>query len=320
MAKMKICIDAGHYGKYNRSPANGKYYESDMAWKLHLLQKKYLEAYGFEVITTRNNQGVDRSLYSRGTASDGCVLFISDHSNAVGSGVNEAVDYPVVYVPLNHKGDVLGLRLAKCIESVMGTAQKGRIASRKSSTGGEYYGVIRGAVAVGTIGMIVEHSFHTNTRSTYWLLDEKNLDKLAQAEAKVIAEYFGVETADKEPVIDNNKDEEKLVVDGIWGVKTTRKAQQVFGTPVDGIISNQLKEYKKYFPGILDETVEWNNKGRGGSALVEAIQHMVDCEEDGYLGKETAKAMQKYFGTAIDGVFDKPSPLIKAFQTWLNKQ
>ena len=44
---MKICIDAGHYGKYNQSPADSRYYESDFTWKLHLLQKKYLEAIHF---------------------------------------------------------------------------------------------------------------------------------------------------------------------------------------------------------------------------------------------------------------------------------
>ena len=40
MAKIKICIDAGHYGKYNRSPVVPEYYESDMVWKLHLMQKE----------------------------------------------------------------------------------------------------------------------------------------------------------------------------------------------------------------------------------------------------------------------------------------
>jgi N-acetylmuramoyl-L-alanine amidase len=55
MAKIKICLDAGHYGKYNRSPAVKEYYESDMNWKLHNMLKKYLEEYGFEVIQTRAN-------------------------------------------------------------------------------------------------------------------------------------------------------------------------------------------------------------------------------------------------------------------------
>lgn len=189
MAK-KICLDAGHYGKYNRSPAVKSYYESDMNWKLHLLLKKYLEQYGFEVIQTRSNQATDMGLTARGKASKGCDLFISIHSNAVGSGVNESVDYPVVYVPLNGKGDKIGKLLADCIADVMGTKQKGRTATRKGNSG-EYYGVIRGAVAVGVPGLILEHSFHTNTRSTKWLLDDSNLDKLARAEAAVIADYYG---------------------------------------------------------------------------------------------------------------------------------
>ena len=46
MSTKRICLDAGHYGKYNRSPVVKEYYESDMNWKLHLLLKKYLEGYG----------------------------------------------------------------------------------------------------------------------------------------------------------------------------------------------------------------------------------------------------------------------------------
>ena len=92
---IKVCLDAGHYGKYNRSPAVSSYYESDMTWKLHNYLKKELEAFGIGVVTTRTNQNTDRALYERGAASKGCNLFISVHSNAVGNGVNENVDYPV---------------------------------------------------------------------------------------------------------------------------------------------------------------------------------------------------------------------------------
>ena len=97
---VKVCLDAGHYGKYNRSPAVSSYYESDMTWKLHNYLKKELEAFGIGVVTTRTNQNTDRALYERGAASKGCNLFISVHSNAVGNGVNENVDYPVAYVLL----------------------------------------------------------------------------------------------------------------------------------------------------------------------------------------------------------------------------
>ena len=204
MAKIKICLDAGHYGKYNRSPAVKSYYESEMNWKLHLLLKNYLEQYGIEVILTRADQTKDKALTTRGKVAKGCDLFISIHSNAVGSGVNESVDYPVVYVPLNGKGDEIGKKLADCVESVMATKQKGRISSRKGNNG-DYYGVIRGAVSVGVPGLIIEHSFHTNTRATNWLLDESNLDRMAKAEAEVIAAHYGVKKPESTSNTSDNK-------------------------------------------------------------------------------------------------------------------
>ena len=190
--EIKICLDAGHYGKYNQSPAVKTYYESEMNWKLHLLLKKYLEQYGIEVITTRADQKKDMGLKSRGKASKGCNLFLSIHSNATGSAVNDATDYPLVIVPINGSGDAIGEKLAKCIETTMGTKQNGRTWEKKSDSGNDWYGVINGATSVGVPGLILEHSFHTNTKFAKWLSDDSNLDKLAKAEADVIAEHFGV--------------------------------------------------------------------------------------------------------------------------------
>jgi len=39
---------------------------------------------------------------------------------------------------------------------------------------------------------IIEHGFHTNTAVAKWLMSDANLKKLAEAEAKVLAEHFGV--------------------------------------------------------------------------------------------------------------------------------
>ena len=195
-----VCLDAGHYGKYNRSPAIREYYESGMNWELHLLLKAELEKYGIKVKTTRANKDKDLGLTDRGKASKDCDLFLSIHSNAVGSNVNESVDYPVVYVQLDGKGNTLGQQLASLVEKLMGTKQKGKIATRKGSSGGEYYGVLRGAASVGTMGMIIEHSFHTNTNATKWLMNDSNLNKLAVEEAKVIAAWFDVaKNEDKQP-------------------------------------------------------------------------------------------------------------------------
>ena len=193
MSKTKICLDAGHVGtKYNQSPVVKTYYESAMVWALHLKLKAELEARGFEVITTRADINTDLSVYNRGAASKGCDVFISLHSNACST---ESVDYPVVYRAYDNKNGVdgLALQIAKKIGELMGTKQAGRTATRKNSAGGEYYGVLRGARAVGTpFYMLIEHSFHTNTAATKWLQIDANLDKLAVAEAELLADYFGV--------------------------------------------------------------------------------------------------------------------------------
>lgn len=198
----KICLDAGHVGsKYNQSPVVKTYYESAMVWALHLKLKAQLEARGFQVVTTRASIDTDLGVYERGTASKGCDAFISLHSNACGT---ESVDYPVVYRAYDNKNnvDTLALKLAKKVGELMGTAQAGRTATRKNSSGGEYYGVLRGARAVGTpYYMLIEHSFHTNTKATKWLSKDANLDKLAVAEADILAEFFGMESSTDEKTV-----------------------------------------------------------------------------------------------------------------------
>ena len=193
MSKIRVCLDAGHIGStYNQSPVVKTYYESSMVWKLHLKLKTALEARGFEVMTTRATIDTPMDVYARGAAAKGCDAFLSLHSNACGT---ESVDYPVVYRAYDNKNDAdtLALTIARAIEQNMGTRQKGRTAIRKNDAGGEYYGVLRGARAVGVpIYLLVEHSFHTNTAAAKWLSVDANLDKLAEAEADLLAGYFDI--------------------------------------------------------------------------------------------------------------------------------
>ena len=262
---IKICLDAGHYGKYNQSPVAPAYYESDMNWKLHLLLKKYLEQYGIQVITTRETQAKDKALKERGQCSKGCTLFLSIHSNATD---DEATDYPLVIVPIDGSGDALGAKLAECIEETMGTNQNGRIWERKSDSGKDWYGVINGATSVGTPGLILEHSFHTNTRSTKWLLDDANLDKMAQAEAAVIAAHYGLKKATQTSYTvtasrtfaskaDAEKAAASLRVDG-YTVKVT---EQTVDTPAGKTPAQATVEAAKTIGQVAAEVIRgtWGN-------------------------------------------------------------
>ncbi|MBE5922042.1 MAG: N-acetylmuramoyl-L-alanine amidase [Lachnospiraceae bacterium] len=205
MAKKRVCLDAGHYGRRNRCPGIKEYYESEMVWKLHLLQKKYLEQLGIEVITTREEREKDLALKTRGKASKECDLFISDHSNAVGNSMNEDVDYVAVYCLTDDTttwcDDIsreIAEKLAPVITEVMEVKQGYKVLTRKASSdrngdgmmNDNYYGVLNGARLVNVPGLILEHSFHTNSRTVKWLLQDDNLDKLARAEAECIASYL----------------------------------------------------------------------------------------------------------------------------------
>lgn len=207
---MKICIDAGHYGKYNQSPVNKAYWESEFTWKFHLLLKSELERYGVQVITTRQNQAKDLALISRGKKAQGCDLFLSIHSNACNS---ESADHPLACCCISGKCDVLGLEIAQTVQRVMGCKQPGRIIKKKGDYGNyDWYSVLHGAALVGVPGILMEHGFHTNRANTEWLLNDANLKRLAEAEAKTIADYYGLTAKPAQtPAADSQQDNQFLV-------------------------------------------------------------------------------------------------------------
>lgn len=197
-----VCLDAGHSGKYNQSPVVKSYYESEMNWKLHLLQKAEMEKYGIKVITTRADKNKDLGLEARGKAAKDADLFLSNHSNAADA---ESVKYVVAMYQvddncgeMDEQSKAFAAKIAKTVGNVMGLPYQTWSTKSSSDRDGngykdDYYGVLRGAHTVHTPGVIIEHGFHTNTATTKWLLNDSNLKKLAEAEAKTIAEWFGVE-------------------------------------------------------------------------------------------------------------------------------
>ena len=190
----KICLDAGHCGKQNWNPKTSPtYWESLMAWELHLaLRQELLQYDGIEVVVTRDAEEKDLELTARGRKAIGCDLFLSLHSNAVANPTyNDPTDRAVVIYPVSGKERNLADALSVCITETMGLHDKPQLYQRwNSSHNADYYGVIRGAASVGVPGLILEHSFHTNKRAAEWLLNSGNLRTLAAAEAKVIAARY----------------------------------------------------------------------------------------------------------------------------------
>jgi len=110
----------------------------------------------------------------------------------------------------------------------------------------------------------------------------------------------------------------KISVDGVWGKATTKAAQKVFKTPVDGIVSKQIAKYKKYMSACSSSSWEFLDSGyKGGSQLIKAIQKWVGVAQDGLCGQTTIKYLQKKLGVTADGYMGKHT--VTAFQKYLNK-
>lgn len=109
----------------------------------------------------------------------------------------------------------------------------------------------------------------------------------------------------------------KVSVDGWWGKNTTTALQRIYGTPVDGIVSNQDPAQKKYL--LRADSGSWDFAGQGnGSNLIGAMQRAVGVKDDGFMGKNTIIAWQKKLGVTADGYMGVNT--VTALQSWINKQ
>lgn len=208
MAKKVITIDPGH-GQYdNKSANNPKYIEGTQMW--HLANKLVVELgkYGFDVVTTRPKVADKPSLEARGSAAgvNGSCALLSLHSNAPGKSADgtysktptgSVVYYSMTRAENKELADLLGNKVSE----VMGHYYRGSVTREyPNKPGVDYYGVLRNAAKSGCkCALLIEHGFHTNIKDSNFLLDDANLQKLAEAEAKVIAEYFGMTQTDSAP-------------------------------------------------------------------------------------------------------------------------
>lgn len=142
--------------------------------------------------------------------------------------------------------------------------------------------------------------------------------------AKTICDYYGIKenasngqaVAVKKPT---KKATSKIDVDGSWGQDTTRLAQKVFGTSVDGVVSNQPMANKRYLPNCSAYSWQFKYSGyKSGSELIRAIQRRIGADVDGFCGKNTVKALQKFLGVKVDGSCGFYT--VSAFQKYLNSK
>lgn len=155
----------------------------------------------------------------------------------------------------------------------------------------------------------------------------KTLDLGWQRFLNKIRKYLGESTVtvpDKKPSKPSKPTSKKLKVDGSWGVDTTKATQRVLKTTVDGIVSRQPKSNKKYLPNAY--TGSWMfyvSNYKGGSAMVKALQKLIGTKADGWFGKNSVTALQKFlnkkgYNLKVDGSMGPAT--VKAWQKYINSR
>ena len=182
----RIMIDPGHApGDANRGQMG--YYEYAGMWKLAGFLKTALERCSFECALSRT-ENTNPIADERGRLAQGYDLFISEHSNAA-NGMARGVE---VWYSLQRPDDVaLASTMSAVVSAVMGNSDRG--AKIRQENGMDYYGQIRGAASAGVPHvLLVENGFHDNLVDEGFLLVDDNLKVIAEAQAVVICDHFGV--------------------------------------------------------------------------------------------------------------------------------
>ena len=200
-----IAIDAGHGGS-DAGATYGGMKEKDVNLKIAQYIKAYFADYaGVQIYLTRDSDtAVGLSTRVENAADAGADVFISIHNNA---SSNEKTSGSMVFYPNNNYRPALGKEGAALSQSILDqltslglpdlgirTRDSENNTQYKDGSLADYYGVIRNAKLQNMTGIIVEHAFVScaSDRKNY-LGTDAQLKKLAQADVKGIADYYGLE-------------------------------------------------------------------------------------------------------------------------------
>lgn len=251
MNKIKIMIDPGHGGndRSNRGPTG--YIEADGMLDLSIKLRNELEKTGaFEVRLTRDRD-MTVGVRERGdmAAAWGASMFVSEHSNATGKPPNTTVRGVDVFYSVDIPGDkTLASSMAKAIAEAMGTKNNGPKTWESTKYPGEDY---LGAIDASQDGgvphvLLIESGFHDNAQDEALLKQESIRQKIAETQAKVICEFYGVPIKKEELTWQQKIVKEAcgagLITSDEWIDKAEEKATVWF---VCAVAINLLKQLNK---------------------------------------------------------------------------
>lgn len=200
-----VVLDPGHGGKFTGAIYGGLV-EKDVALKLAIYTKEYLEEHYPNLIvhlTRETDKEFDaelaKDLENRVQLGKelGADVFVSLHLNA--SVTHDVRGSEVICPHREHVKDEAAILANFILDELAGLGLKRRgIVTRNSNdtvdehgNPVEYYAINRHAANRDMVGIIVEHCFMDNEAERAYLADDEALRRLAQADARGIASYFG---------------------------------------------------------------------------------------------------------------------------------
>lgn len=190
-----IVLDPGHGGNDSGAAYNGVY-EKDLNLKVSKYTKAELEKYkGVAVYMTRTTDVyptlAERTEFAQ---AKGATCFIAQHFNAsvshTAAGVGAFITLNNAY---NSESKALAKKVISQLKSDIGIGEWG-VYTRASNDypGQDYYAVIRGSIAKGFPGIIIENAFMDSSDFSRFLNSDAKLKKIGVSNAKAIAAYYGL--------------------------------------------------------------------------------------------------------------------------------
>lgn len=185
--KKRVCLDAGHDAGNlaNKSP-DGTYYEHEFTLDMAKRIREHLERCGAAVTETRPD-GKAVSLAQRCKIANGIQgldLFVSLHSNAAASsGWSSAKGWSCYLYGAGGERE-------KAAQAVLKQVKAAGVTVRTTAL--VYDPALYVLKNTNAPAVLIEHAFHTNQEDTANLKSEEWRTKVAQAEARGIADYLGL--------------------------------------------------------------------------------------------------------------------------------
>lgn len=333
MAKRIIIgVDIGH-GAHTFPYSKGvfkkgkPYHEHHFNSMLGIEKKRLLELNGFQVYMAQKPFSDEVPLYERGDlyVEAGCDLVVSDHANA-----NTSTDVEgrcVFYWHANSKTKKLAEMVIEEFEAKGYTTHGSGIHASKRGSWTDLY--ITRAIPIDSI--LIEHGFMTGTKDFDLVFGSKQkqyIKDMAEADVRAICKYYG------RTFKSGKGGSDKVNVETVYRVQIgaykhlngaaalsheieSKTKLDAYLTGIDGLIKVQVGAFhkKENADRRLSELQSYGYKDafittKAGTAVKEAEPQndpidMIPSRKvlvDGSWGKGWTRALQRHYGTPVDGV------------------